>query len=188
MSIFSKKIKENQTVEENNYKTNTRTIELSLEHAKKFYQDGGIYKDIALSVYTEEEIINSQLPKNWLEFCKTHPVNENEVCIDKYGKFIIPDENTQNRSSKTWIPSKEYARKYIILIQLHQLRDCYRQGWVPDWNDVNQPKYAISMAGNKPCVYLLEWSRRFLCFQSKEIAEMFLNNFKSMIENVQDII
>lgn len=74
-------------------------------------------------------------------------------------------------------------------MQLHQLRNCYRQGWVPDWNNVDENKYSI--ISDEVKVYIIQsmlLSPCFLVFQSKEIAEEFLNNFKDLIEQAGDLI
>ena len=47
----------------------TRAIKLTLEKAKKFYQKGGEFRDLALSAYTEEELTKVELPKTWEDFC-----------------------------------------------------------------------------------------------------------------------
>lgn len=46
-----------------------RNIKLSLEKAREFYSKGGEFKDLALSAFTEEEILMSvpALPKTWGE-------------------------------------------------------------------------------------------------------------------------
>ena len=57
------------------------------------------------------------LPKTWLEFVKTQNY-----------------ENTQIIEGVL----KDASKQYIALIQLHKLRDCYRQGWIPDWTCIQQ--------------------------------------------------
>ena len=86
------------------------------------------------------------------------------------------------------MPSKEAAEQQLILMQLHQLRDYYRQGWVPDWEDTKSIKYCIRYADNKYTIMTCCVSVKFLSFQSREIAEEFLNNFKDLIEQAGDLI
>ena len=40
-----------------------RTITLTPEKAKEFYKKGGELRDLALSAYTEEELLEIMLPK-----------------------------------------------------------------------------------------------------------------------------
>ena len=74
-SVIYKEIKNN--MEE-------RNIKLSLEKAREFYSKGGELKDLALSAFTEGEILASILPKTWEEFCKNN--------LTKYKKSYFIDE------------------------------------------------------------------------------------------------
>lgn len=62
-----------------------RNIKLSIEKAREFYSKGGEFKDLALSAFTEDEILISKLPKTWEEFCKNN--------LTKYKKVILLIEN-----------------------------------------------------------------------------------------------
>ena len=142
----------------------TRTIKLTLEKAKEFYKKGGEFRDLALSAFTEEELTKVELPKTWEEFCSKYGV-QNEYYI---GSTI--------------------KRAHLALIKLHQLRDCYRQDWEPNWLD-DENKYCIvynsvynySISINKS-------TRVFLSFQSREVAQLFLDNFRNLIEEAGDLI
>lgn len=73
-------------------------------------------------------------------------------------------------------------------MQLHQLRDCYRQGWVPDWKNTKFSKYCIECIHDSYHINAYRVSSNFLSFQSREIAEEFLNNFKDLIKQAGDLI
>ena len=109
------------------------------------------------------EDIKPKLPKTWEEFCEHNKVNIN-----------VP-------------------RGHLALMQLHQLRDCYRQGWIPDWSDCEN-KYCIiydSIYCNtnyNHSIAVHTHTNEFLTFQSREIAQEFLNNFKDLIEQAGDLI
>ena len=45
-----------------------RSIKISLERAREWYNRGGEYKALALSAFSEEEIKASMLPDTWEEF------------------------------------------------------------------------------------------------------------------------
>lgn len=45
-------------------------------------------------------------------------------------------------ADKNMLPSLEAAKAHLAYIQLHQLRDCYRQDWLPDWSNDNQIKWS----------------------------------------------
>ena len=149
-----------------------RSIKISLERAREWYNRGGEYKELALSAFTEKEIKEIVLPNSWEEFCEMYPKKINEWHIND-------DSNIKSL--------KKVGEQHLAQIKLHQLRDCYRQGWVPDWNNDFQNKYIIFY--NEDYKVASVWkSRKFLSFQSKEIAEKFFNNFKGLIETAGDLI
>ena len=71
-------------------------------------------------------------------------------------------------------------------MKLHQLRNCYRQGWEP--TDDTVPFAIVRKLGGRLDIDRLMFSSRFLTFQSKEIAERFLHNFRDYIEQAGDLI
>ena len=112
-----------------------------------------------------------------------------EWFIDRASSIKPLSEVTRyDKEFKNVLPSKQAAEQHLALMQLHQLRDCYRQGWVPNWGDNEQKKYVILHNSDK-CVIDLVWkSQRFLSFQSQDIASKFLKNFKDLIETAGDLI
>ena len=166
----------------------SRTVKLTLEKAKEFYNKGGEFRDLALSAFTEEELTKVELPKTWEEFCSQFKIHRKYyIDIDSY----ICEDNTGRRDplfDRNMLPSKKAAEQHLALMQLYQLRDCYRQGWEPNWLD-DENKYCIvynsvynySISINKS-------TRVFLSFQSREIAQLFLDNFRNLIEEAGDLI
>ena len=106
---------------------------------------------------------------------------------------LVYEIDRDKDSDKNILPSKQTAEAHLALMQLHQLRDCYRQGWTPDWSDCNN-KYCIIYNGlycntnYNHSIAVNTYTRKFLSFQSKEIAQEFLNNFKDLIEQAGDLI
>ena len=60
----------------------TRTIKLTLEKAKEFYEKGGEFRDLALSAYTKDELTRIELPRTWEEFCNNYKSQKEECFID----------------------------------------------------------------------------------------------------------
>ena len=85
------------------------------------------------------------------------------------------------------LPNKQAAEAHLALIKLHQLRDCYRQGWKPDW-EKEEIKWCIDKRKNYLIITSSYSYSKFLSFQSKEIAQLFLNNFQDLIEEAGDLI
>ena len=166
-----------------------RSIKISLERAREWYNRGGEYKELALSAFSEEEIKASMLPNTWEEFCEMHSVKCTEYYIDIDSIITGTTSNIKlPNADKNMLPSLEAAKAHLAYMQLHQLRDCYRQGWVPDWSDSNQCKWCIMFDTDTFIVQTGIFYNRFLSFQSKEIAEKFFNNFQELIKLAGDLI
>ena len=146
-----------------------RSIKISLDKARDWYNRGGEYKELALSAFTENEITTSALPNTWEEFCNMYPVKDDEWYISASSNIIRMSQGKRYTFYNCNIlPSLQSAKAHLALMQLHQLRDCYRQGWVPDWSDGRKYKSCIIFSeGNynidNYCLYI-----RFLSFQSKK--------------------
>lgn len=174
------------------YKMETRNVKLTLEQAKEFYKKGGDLRTIALTAYTEEEL--TALPRSWEEFCRCNPIKAEEAFIGKASEIIhvsplsigVPREKKRDQNI---LPSESAAKAHLALMKLHQLRDCYRQGWVPDWEDIDQEKYSIVADGssvNKVVIPVKE--NLFLTFQSKEVTIKFLERFVQDIYDARELL
>lgn len=166
-----------------------RNVKISLEKAREWYNQGGELKEIALSTFSEEEITRNILPQTWKEFCEMYPVKDDEWFITGSSNIIRMFQGKRyTLHCCNILPSQQAAKAHLALMQLHQLRDCYRQGWVPDWNDGKQNKYCIILESNKYVIFRNLVTCNFLSFQTIELAEKFLNNFKDLIETAGDLI
>ena len=157
-----------------------QTIEIEVPDGKK-----AVWKDDKVVF----ENIKPQLPKTWEEFCKLNPTINTEYFFDNNcdltpaGKGTRREENDRNI-----LPSKQAAEAHLAYIHLHHLRDVWREGWLPDWNDVRQNKYAIISFEDKYEITELNFSSRFLAFQDEKTANEFLTNFRELIEQAGDLI
>ena len=157
----------------------TRQIKISLDTAKRLYEQGGEYRDIALTAFKEHELIGDGLPKTWDEYCIKH---------GEVGDRIKASLNTAyTMINKYTFSDYNQAQAYIAMIKLHLLRDEYRQGWKPNYN-IRQDKYTIIYGYNWGITVVVNQTSRFLSFQSREIAEEFLTNFRELIEQARDLI
>ena len=134
------------------------------------------------------EDIEPPLPNTWEEFCEQNRIKKSEYYLD--ASSCIRDAWDGKRYSytdKNLLPSKGAAKAHLALMQLHQLRNCYRQGWEP--TDDKKASFAIvRKADGRLGIDTLMFSSRFLSFQSKEIAEKFLHNFRDYIKRADDLI
>lgn len=158
----------------------TRQIELSLDTAKRLYEQGGEYRDIALTAFKEHELIGDRLPKTWDEYCAKHGENSDMI------KASLDYANTT--INKYIFSDYKQAQAHIALIKLHLLRDEYRNGWKPDWEDAGELKYLILKLGNKLDVIEITTTVGFLAFQDEKRANEFLECFSGLIKMAGDLI
>jgi hypothetical protein len=86
-----------------------------------------------------------------------------------------------NKSDINLFVSDDQAKASLALAQLSQLREVYRKGWTPDWNNSKSTKWCVIFHRDKVDVDIWYTTHHFLAFQSQEIAKEFLNNFGALI-------
>lgn len=127
-----------------------------------------------------------ELPKTWFE------------CLYKYkGDLEYIHNSTSNIAShvangfflecdKNLLP-KGLGKPVLALMQLLVCREMYRGGWKPDWSDCKS-KWAIEYVNNHIAKANYIQTSKVLSFQSEEIRDLFLKNFKSLIEEAKELI
>lgn len=171
-------------------KMQERNITLTLGKAREWYQKGGELREVALQAFTEKELTKVELPKNWEEFCKRYPIKDKEAHIDSISNIIIQNGDTTYRMSirdRNICPSKKSAVAHLALIQLEQLRDCYRGLFI---TVIGMPVWCIKRWKGKLIIEQRVWgtNENFLSFQSYEVAEEYLKNFGHLIKQAGDLI
>ena len=126
-----------------------------------------------------------ELPKTW------------EECIAKIRDLECIDRNS---CIDTATFSDDVASKHIndipiglgkpmlALCQLLVCREVYRQGWKPNWKDDKEIKYCIERVENYITKETYELTSKVLSFQSAEIRDQFLENFRDLIEEAKELI
>ena len=151
----------------------TRSVKVSLETAKRWYEQGGEFKEMALSAFTEAEL-------NMVR-------NEWEDRIIAYGTKLVSgwylgsdsvfkekhEDNTNRSTFKTEKQAKS-ALAYAQLTQLMALPE-YNGDWVPDWNDY-EFKYIIRRYRNGLDTDDSSKTHHHISFKSAEIRDKFLEN------------
>ena len=159
-----------------------QTIEIEVPDGKKAVWKEGkvVFEDI-----------KSKLPKTWIEFCNQNKIKKGEIFFNDVCDMIDGRVFGNIRDSyidRNILPSEQAAKQHLALMQLHQLRDCYRQGWIPDWGSYRTIKYCIEFTNNKYIIFKYYVSSNFLSFPTRELAEEFLTNFREFIEQAGDLI
>ena len=158
-----------------------QTIEIEVPDGKKaVWKDGKV-------VF---EDIKPQLPKTWEEFCENYKLNKGEFFIGSGSEICenFYDNNRDKDSDANVLPSKQAAEAHLALMQLHQLRDAWREGWLPDWKDGNQKKYVIAYDKGEFEIWQYHTVSRFLAFQDEKRADEFKDCFIDLIRKAGDLI
>jgi len=136
--------------------------------------------------------IKKELPKTWEEFCENNPRRKGESWIGVSSLVGSLDTNAGNErdcvEDKNLLPNKEYAEAMLALCQLIQLRDCYNDGWIPDWTDNYNPKYSIEVSNNEIIKCSYYGTSRILAFKTQELCDQFLENFRDLIEIAKPLL
>lgn len=146
------------------------------------------YKAVYNKDTQKVEIVRVELPKSWEEYCKQNPIVDWEYFINERSEIDEIRKREKNpETDKSTIQTKDMAEAFIALMQLVQLRDCYRQGWKPDsimggYNAViTHGKYNLTSD-------YYYWGNRILSFQTEDICYEFLENFRELIEQAKELI
>ena len=135
-----------------------------------------------------KEVVET-LPATWEEFCEKNPIKSRECYIGFASDVEMYSENDYRHSlyDKSASPDKQTAEAFLALMQLIQLRDCYRQGWQPNWENNKYKQCIVCYEGNiKQETYA--HMQFILSFQSKEIRDEFLENFRDLIVQAKELI
>ena len=132
-----------------------------------------------------------QLPKSWEEFCKMFPnnfaVKRSDLMADDF-IFLNSYHNRLLEDMEKFTGDRATAEAVLALTQLIQLRECYNQGWVPDWADCNVDKYVIEFDSGEIDAYIRKTvSTSPLYFKIKELRDEILKNFRPLIEKLKPL-
>jgi hypothetical protein len=154
-----------------------KTLKINVPEGYEIDKEQSTFENI---VFKE---IKNELLKSWDELRSI-----TGYAVEDRGRisvFNLADTVKQNRHVFRRL---EQAEASIALAQLSQLREVYRQGWKPDWTDEGSDKYCIryySLEATIDCLLTIEC---FFSFQSREIAEQFLENFRDLMEQAKPLM
>ncbi len=159
---------------------NTKEVTISIPEGYEIDKEKSTFEKI---VFKKKE---QSLPKTWeeLEIIRGWYV---EDCADI--TMLDPKDSRTDTGhyNRNVFVSKEQAQAAVALAQLTQLREVYRQGWVPNWAD-GKEKYCIVFYRNDFEKNYYTSYNRFLSFQSPEIRNEFLENFKDLIMRAKPLL
>lgn len=126
--------------------------------------------------------IKKDLPKAWEDLELFDGYYKDGNC-----KINFTSSNTTKEKNKDIFATEEQAQASIALAQLSQLLKVYRNGWVPDWNG-NKDKHVIYIQREEIRKSNYASMPHFLSFQDAETRDLFLENFKDLIEQAKPLM
>ena len=157
-----------------------REIKISQETASRWY-NGTDSELKALALQTYPELAVKELPKKWEELKRVE------------GYFVYGDSDVEYakesvcKINRNIFATKEQAEASIAMAQLSQLMAVYNDSWVADWTD-EKCKFVIYFQKNKFVVSNSIGVYRFMNFKNEETAELFLENFKDLIQTAKPLL
>ena len=162
-----------------NNKNNMKNLKITAPEGYEIDKQNSTFENIVFKP------IKKELPNNLCELGDIVGYYTNG--FGRTTKTTYPMLNNHNLSTQLFA-TKEQAEASLALAQLSQLREVYRDGWKPDWKNDNQKKYAISFVEDTICgdfTYIVSY---FLSFQSEEVRNLFLENFRDLIEQAKPLM
>lgn len=161
--------------------TKKRNLSIDYDTAKKWYE--GTNEELKqLALETFPELSKKELPKTWNELKRIKGFYVNTRC-----NITQITSDTKDEISNTFA-TQEQAEALIALAQLSQLREVYRKGWVPNWNDSDEYKYVIVRYQNKIDKLSYFETNHFLSFQDEKTRDLFFENFRDLIEKANPLM
>lgn len=126
-----------------------------------------------------------ELPKTWEECIAK--IRDLEYISNNGGIYKLDFNADEVTNQINDIPIG-LGKPMLALMQLLVCREVYRQEWKPNWTKITENKYCIICNGTKITGAINATICRILSFQSAEIRDQFLENFKDLIEEAKELI
>jgi hypothetical protein len=154
-----------------------KTLKIEIPNGFEIDKENSTFEQI---VFKE---IKKELPKTWeeLKTINGYFTNLNSLIYDEI-------DSPTKEFNKNIFATEEQAKASIALAQLSQLRDVYRNGWVPNWNNFSQKKHCIYFQSNEIITHWFYQGNLFLSFQDEQTRDLFLENFKDLIEQAKPLM
>src|SRR5574344_30003 len=167
-------------------KTTEIKIQINIPDGKKLVGTK-VENGVIIPIFENKEV---ELSRTWEEWCAKNKSNK-FVYIRKDSEiktFIVAvDEVLDPIQDRNSIKGVSRAESFLALMQLMNLRDEYRQGWEPNYGD-HSDKYVITYYKTAiTCDMFLHYNA-ILSFQSADIRDKFLEDFRELIEQAKEFI
>ena len=157
-----------------------REIKISQETASRWYNGtDSELKELALQTYPELAV--KELPKNWEDLGRI-----SGYYVNARSEVVI-DGGATNFKNRNFFATEEQVEASIAMAQLSQLMAVYNDGWVADWSD-GISKDCLCRFGDKFTLEIRSYYGSFLTFKDRKTAELFLENFSSLIQTAKPLL
>lgn len=150
----------------------TRNVKITLETAKRWYEQGDEFKEMALSAFTEAELnpVRNEWEMKFLGKKMNGVYIASDSCIYKMDCIC-------NDSERGTYKTKKQAKSALAYAQLTQLMALpeYNGDWVPDWRN-DEIKYIIRRYSGDIEINCYSKTYHHISFKSSEIRDKFLEN------------
>ena len=158
----------------------TRNVKVTLETAQRWYGQGGEFKEMALSAYTEAEL--NPVKNEWAS--KVVDYGTKFISGWYLGDDSVYKETNEENTDRSTFKTEKQAKSALAYAQLTQLMALpeYNGDWVADWNVVCTTKYVIKRSNKS--FFADEHSSIYepISFKSKVIRNKFLENNHDLLK------
>ena len=138
------------------------------------------------------ELVETEYGFKFVKEKKKYPESWEELGTVK-GYFVEDDSlilpaslHEAIESHQNVFPTKDQAQASLALSQLMQLRDRYRDGWVPDWDGM-QWKYCIELFQNYWRTTKITRTHKSFSFETSEQRDHFLEHHIDLLNQVKPL-
>ena len=157
-----------------NNKNNMKNLKITAPEGYEIDKTNSTFENIVFKP------IKKELPKSWEELGK---ISGGFQAIA--GGVLGIGQVKTLENNKNVYATKEQAEASLALAQLSQLREVYRDGWVAEWG---KDKHVIRFMNKRIEACKLSSTDCFLSFQSEEVRDLFLKNFRDLIEQAKPLM
>ena len=112
-----------------------------------------------------------------------------DLVEDAFNDFDYKGVYQRGLAFKTREEAEQFDKERELLFKLHKWAEEHNEGWIPNWNDLDEEKCTVRYdnADEKLDIYETYFYRDFTklpVFKSEEIAEKFIEEFGDEIKEV----
>lgn len=154
----------------------TRNVKITLETAKRWYEQGGEFKEMALSAFTEAEL--KPIRNEWKSKIFGKKSDGYYIFNSKIKRVEMPNTSPVKSGDMDIFKTEKQAKSALAYAQLTQLMALpeYNGDWVPDWKNRTQLKHCIEMDSMNIVSVTFYTAYSKLSFKTIEIRNRFLEN------------